>query len=85
MPEKLLKVETYSGYRADERPVRIHFKGASKAVAAVEDRWYSPGATFFKVRLEDGDLFVLRREEAQDTWSISAFRRPRRASDSLWS
>ena len=75
MAEKLLNVETYSGYRADERPMLIHFEGASETVAEVEDRWYSPGSTFFKVRLENGNRFVLRHEEAQDTWSISAFRR----------
>jgi len=43
-------------------------------VAEVEDRWYSPGETFFRVRVANGDRYVLRHLEAQDTWSLEAFR-----------
>jgi len=46
-------------------------------VAEIEDRWYSPGATYFRVRLVNGERYVLRRAEAQDTWSIEAFRATR--------
>jgi hypothetical protein len=49
--EKRVEVETYSGYKADERPVRVKIDGATIQVAEVEDRWYSPGATFFRVLL----------------------------------
>ena len=72
--EKHIKVETYSGYKADERPVRITIDGAAREVAEVEDRWYSPGATFFRVRLADGERYVLRRIEAQEVWLIEAYR-----------
>jgi hypothetical protein len=47
MAELLLRVECYSGCRADERPVRIVFGSQTLNVKEVEDRWYSPGATFF--------------------------------------
>jgi hypothetical protein len=40
----------------------------------VEDRWYSPGATFFRALLEIGDRYVLRRDDARDVWSLTAFR-----------
>lgn len=43
-------------------------------VAAVEDRWYSPGSTYFRVLLANGERYVLRRQEAQDVWTIEAFR-----------
>ena len=46
-------------------------------VADVEDRWYSPGATYFRVRLTNGDRYVVRREDAQDVWTLEAFRSPR--------
>jgi hypothetical protein len=65
--EKHIQVETYSSYKADERPVRITIDGATREVAEVEDRWYSPGATFFRVRLADGERYVLRRIEAQES------------------
>ena len=72
--EQTVHVECYSGYKADERPVRLHFGERVLDIAEVEDRWYSPGATFFRVLTSDGDRYVLRHTEAQDTWSLTAFR-----------
>jgi hypothetical protein len=72
--EKRVEVETYSGYKADERPVRVTIDGTAMEVAEVEDRWYSPGATFFRVRLFGGERYVLRRIEAQSIWMIEAYR-----------
>jgi hypothetical protein len=40
----------------------------------VEDRWYSPGETYFRVRVEGGDRYVLKHMEAQDLWSLEAYR-----------
>ena len=71
---KRVEVECYAGYRADERPMRLRLGEETLEVAEVEDRWYSPGETFFRVRLANGDRYVLRRVEAQDAWSLEAFR-----------
>lgn len=74
MRERLVRVEAYSGYKADERPERLHLGERTLEVVAVEDRWYSPGETYFRVLTSDGDRYVLRHIEAQDVWSLSAFR-----------
>ena len=76
MAEKLLRVECYAGYKGDERPVRLQLGGEMVDVAEVEDRWYSPGATYFRVLLGNGERYVLRRENAQDVWTLEAFRSP---------
>ncbi len=76
MAEKLLHVECYAGYKGDERPVRLQLGGKMVEVADVEDRWYSPGATYFRVLLGNGERYVLRREDAQDVWTLEAFRSP---------
>ena len=68
-----VRVETYSGYKADERPVRVHLNERALDIAAVEDRWYSPGATYFRVLTVDGDRYILRHDDAQDLWSLSAY------------
>lgn len=80
MPEQIVRVETYSGFKADERPLRLHLAGRILEVAAVEDRWYSPGETYFRILTEDGDRYVLRHTEAQDVWSLAAFRAGNAAS-----
>lgn len=76
MGEQRVRVECYSGYKGEERPVRIVFGAQSLDIVEVEDRWYSPGATFFRVLTETGERYVLRRDDAQDVWSLTAFRAP---------
>jgi len=74
MGEQAILVECYSGYKADERPVRLNLSDGAREIVAIEDRWYSPGATYFRVLLEDGDRYVLRHEEPQDVWSLAGYR-----------
>jgi hypothetical protein len=72
--EKIVGVECYAGYKADERPVRVLLDRQTVEIAVVEDRWYSPGSTYFRIQLRNGERYVLRRQEAQDVWTIEAFR-----------
>ena len=67
-------VESYSGYKADERPKKFTLSGRDYAIREVEDRWYSPEAIFFRVVAADGNRYVLRHDEKQDEWSLEAFR-----------
>jgi len=74
--EKLFRVECYAGYKGDERPVKLQIDEHMVEITEIEDRWYSPGATYFRVLLANGERYVLRREDAQDTWTLEAFRSP---------
>jgi hypothetical protein len=67
-------VESYSGYRADQRPVHFVLHGRGYQVREVEDRWYSPEAVYFRVVASDGNRYVLRHDEKLDEWSLEAFR-----------
>lgn len=72
-----VRVQCYSGYKADERPVRILLGQRVLEVVDVEDRWYEPGATYFRLTVDGGDRYVLRHVEAQDTWELAAYRAAR--------
>jgi hypothetical protein len=74
LADKVVRVECYSGYKAEERPVRILLGEKMVDIAEVEDRWYSPDATYFRILLPNGDRYVLRRDDAQDVWTLQAFR-----------
>ena len=74
MPEQTVRVESYSGYKPEERPSRIVFEAHTLEIAQVEDRWYSPGATYFRVLADNGDRYVLRHDDAQHVWSLTAYR-----------
>jgi hypothetical protein len=71
---KTVQVECYSGYQADERPVRLKLEEETLEIAEVEDRWYSPGETYFRVRVANGDRYVLKHMAAQDVWILEGFR-----------
>jgi hypothetical protein len=74
MREQFVRVECYSGYRADERPLRLHLIDGPREVVVIEDRWYSAGATYFRVLADDGGRYLLRHEEAQDAWTLAGYR-----------
>ena len=82
MTDRPVRVEYYAGYRGDERPVRVLLGQEMIDVAEIEDRWYSPGSTYFRVHLSNGERYVLRRTEAQDTWTIEAYRATRSTAPS---
>ena len=69
-----IRVECHAGYKADERPLRFVLRGRNFEITDVEDRWYSPGATYFRVTADDGNFYVLRHDEGNDVWTLDAFR-----------
>jgi len=69
----VVQVEAYSGYKAQERPLRFRLGEHWRLVREVVDRWYSPEAIHFKVAAEDGNLYILRLEESTGEWSLAAF------------
>lgn len=73
----VVRVECYSGYKAAERPVRFRIDDHDHIVEEVLDQWYSLDATYFKVRSDDGNTYVLRHSISpqQDAWTLESFRR----------
>ena len=74
MSDHLVRAECYAGFKGDERPVRVLLGHQRMEVSAVEDRWYSPGSTYFRLLMTTGERYVLRRDDAQDLWTLEAFR-----------
>jgi hypothetical protein len=57
-------------------PKRLATQGTyTYQVTEVLDRWYGPDYECFKVRADDHNLYVLRHQLGQDTWSLDSFRR----------
>jgi hypothetical protein len=72
-----LRVECYSGFKADERPVRFELNGTVYLVEELLDQWYGPRDTYFKIRADDGNLYILRHDTfaPEGAWSLESFRR----------
>jgi hypothetical protein len=74
-----LRVECYSGHKGDERPVRFQLDGHDYFVEELLDQWYGPDDMYFKVRADDGNLYILRHHGpgSQTEWTLEAFRQDR--------
>ena len=70
-----VRVECYSGYRGEERPVRFTLGEHTLEVQEIEDQWYSPGATYFRVVAADRNIYILRHDEHEDVWTLEGYRR----------
>ncbi|HKM67768.1 MAG TPA: hypothetical protein VJX70_11425 [Candidatus Acidoferrum sp.] len=71
---KLVQVLSYSGHKADESPRFLKLDDSTVPITQIEDRWYSPGETFFRILTPSGDRYLLRHVEAQDLWTLEGFR-----------
>jgi hypothetical protein len=69
-----LRVQCYAGRKADERPVRFQLGDREYLIEEVQDQWYGPDDTFFKVRADDGNLYILRHNALEDEWRLVSFR-----------
>jgi hypothetical protein len=70
-----VKVEAYAGHTANERPLRFTLGERSLAVVDVLDRWYGETERFFRVRADDGDVYVLKYSDREDCWELVSFTR----------
>jgi hypothetical protein len=71
----VVRVQCYAGRKADERPVRFQLDDHEYLVVEVVDQWHGPEDTFFKVRADDGNLYILKHRQVGDTWTLESFRR----------
>ena len=55
-----VEVVAYSGFRADERPLKFILAGREYQVVELLDKWYGPDETWFKVRADDGGSYILK-------------------------
>ena len=72
----MIIVECNSGYQIKERPVAFQFHDRRYKVREVVDRWYGEGAIYYKVKADDGNIYLLKYEEGQDCWDIIFYQNP---------
>lgn len=79
-----IKVECYSGYKADEYPRCFYLDNNRFDVEEVIDRWYQmsasneeedstsgfPASNYYKVRTRDQQVYILKHETETDLWYL---------------
>jgi hypothetical protein len=65
-----VEVDCYAGYRGEETPRAIRFRGRRVAAVAVIDRWLAPDHRYFKIHGDDGGLYIIRHDVAGLEWEL---------------
>lgn len=68
-----MKVECYNGYRGEETPRRFFLGKRAIDVVEVLDRWIEPTHRYFKLRGNDGGIYILRYSTSEDAWELTLF------------
>jgi protein-tyrosine-phosphatase len=72
-----IKVSCYGGYKANESPRSFVWNEKTFIVTEIIDRWYEGGIEstsdvidYFKVRTDDGNLYIIRHNRLFGGWAI---------------
>lgn len=66
-------VETRENELGDREPHRFRVGPHQLDVVSVLDRWLHPEHGYFKVRVTDGTVYILRLEVAANRWEIALY------------
>lgn len=63
-------VHTYSGYKADEYPLSVQIGDQCLSIIDIEDRWYSPDYSYFKIFTDNAKRYILKQCHKNRIWDI---------------
>jgi hypothetical protein len=68
-----VRVECYAGHRGEEEPRRFFLGEREIVIVEILDRWLDPAYRYFKVRGDDGGIYVLRHDVPSQSWDMTLF------------
>jgi hypothetical protein len=68
-----IEVKCYAGYRGEETPRELRLGRRRVVVASVLDRWLAPDHRYFKVRGDDGGVYIVRHDPHRALWELIYF------------
>jgi hypothetical protein len=67
---KVIHVNCYSGYKANERPIYFTVRGRKLAVEKILDRWYGIDHSYFKILADDQKVYLIKHDPGADLWTL---------------
>lgn len=65
-----IKVNSYSGYKAEERPISFCIGEKELKIEELVDRWYGEDYEYFKLRADDRCIYIIRYNRNEDFWEL---------------
>ena len=66
-----IKVNSYAGFKGEERPVSFMIGDKTFQVTDLLDSWYGEGHDYFKVSADDNCVYILRYDRQLDEWELT--------------
>jgi hypothetical protein len=73
LPPFHLRVETAAGAGGEPMPHRFFLRTRAVTVIEVVDRWLGSDHRYYKVRGDDGDLYILRHDADDAHWELTLY------------
>ena len=70
-----VEVECHSGHRGEETPRRFRLGERTTEVEELLDCWLAPDHRYFRLRGDDGAVYILRNDVIADAWELTMFDR----------
>lgn len=67
----VLQVECYAGHRGDEKPRMLLIDERKIFVEEVLDSWHGPDHRYFKLKGDDGEVYIIRQDTTSGTWELT--------------
>jgi hypothetical protein len=77
-----VQVEYRTNHLGVKMPVRFRFDGREVEIVEIVDQWYGPDYCYFKIKGNDGNLYILRFDEGRVGWELTMFQNLGAASPS---
>jgi hypothetical protein len=71
-----VEVERRAGHLGVEMPVRFRLDAREVEIVETVDQWYGPDYCYFKIKGNDGNLYILRFDEGRAEWELTMFQSP---------
>ena len=71
-----VQVERCAGHLGVEMPVRFRIDAREVEIVENVDQWFGPDYCYFKIKGNDGNLYILRFDEGRAEWELTMFQSP---------
>jgi len=65
-----ITVHSYSGYKANEKPLSFILNNKTHTIQEILDQWYGLSETYFKVRCNKMEIYLLKYDQKIDKWFL---------------